>query len=350
MPSCQCDDPKVVVSVIVPTLNESGFFEPTIESILSQDFPSIQLEILVVDGGSTDGTLSEIEQCVLNHSCVRYISNPHTTVPYALNLGIREARGDIVMRMDCHSVYPYDYISTLVSQLDRLDADNVGGVIKSLPPDGSCKSEAIATALSSPYGVGNSSFRIGSETIIPVDTVPFGCYPRNVFERIGEFDVSLTRNQDDEFNARLRRLGGTIYLIPGVEIQYYTRRSLKLLFRMFFQYGLFKPLSNRKSGVLSSYRQLAPPILVLSAVFSLFASIFLSFGIFIPITLTLVYSGFLTAAALSCHIPSGRVKSRLFLLLALPTIHFAYGMGYWMGIPALFNPAWTASVTGTTRD
>ncbi|MFK8078808.1 MAG: glycosyltransferase family 2 protein [Granulosicoccus sp.] len=349
MHSSHTDQPEVAVTVIVPTLNEAGFLEPTLQSILAQDYPLSKLEVLVVDGGSTDGTVEKIIKCAAENRCIRYFDNPETTVPYALNLGISEARGDVIMRMDCHSVYPANYISTLVDCLDELDADNVGGIVRSLPPDDSCQSEAIAVVLSSPYGVGNASFRIGSATIARVDTVPFGCYPRSVFERIGHYDVSLTRNQDDEFNARLRKHGGVIYLIPDVEIQYYTRKSLTRVFRMYYQYGLFKPLANRKSGILSSYRQLAPPALVFALAGSALLSIAFAKGFILFIALLMIYATFLALAAIACRVPSARIGTRFFLLLALPTVHLAYGIGYWKGLPALINTRWIASVKGTTR-
>jgi len=255
---------SLTVTVIVPVLNEAAFIGPTLQSILDQDFSQEQLEILVIDGGSSDNTREVLKEYQTQHTHLRYLHNDKATVPYALNLGISEARGSIIMRMDCHSVYPQHYISTLIRQLHDLDAQNVGGVVKSIAPDNSSKSEAIAVAMASRFGVGNALFRVGSKGIRQVDTVPFGCYPRKVFDAIGGFDVALTRNQDDEFNARLTRFGGRIFLIPSVEIQYYTRTTLSQVWRMFYQYGLFKPLANRKSGGLSRYRQLAPPALVFS--------------------------------------------------------------------------------------
>jgi len=323
---------KVSLSVVIPVLNEVNFIDRTLASILGQDFTKENIEILIIDGGSTDGTLEIIDRYVEEFDFVHHIHNANGSVPYALNLGIKEACGSIFMRMDCHSIYPKNYITTLVTHLQDLDADNVGAVVNSVPPDDSCTSEAISIALSSKYGVGNSTFRTGSDSIQKVDTVPFGCYKLDALKKLGGFDVSLTRNQDDELNARLIRDGGVIYLIPNIEISYFTRNSLAKVANMFYQYGLFKPLVNKKVGQLSSYRQLAPPIFVFSLVIALIGNFFHPSFSLLFFSIIFSYFVFLSSAVLSSNIPSLRNRTRALLVIIFPTVHFSYGFGYWVGL------------------
>jgi len=251
--------------------------------------------------------------------------------------------------MDCHSIFPTHYISSLVDNLDALDADNVGGTVKSVPADNTPTSEAIAIGLSSKYGVGNSIFRTGTNTVREVDTVPFGCYPKRVFDDIGVFDIELTRNQDDEFNARLRKNNGRIFLIPSIEIIYYTRNSFRKASKMFYQYGLFKPLANKKSGVLSSYRQLAPPTLIFALAVSLAAWLLTGLGSLPFAALTIVYSIFILIATASCKIPSRRFSTRMLLALVFPTIQLSYGVGYWKGLILELLSNKLPDTSGTSR-
>ena len=187
---------------------------------------------------------------------------------------IQQAKGDVIIRMDCHSVYPKDYVLTLVRALDEYNADNVGAVIETIPMDNLPKSEAIASVMSSFFGVGNALFRIGVNKVKEVDTVPFGCFRREIFDELGLFDEAFIRNQDDEFNARMIKNGKKILLIPNVKIQYYARQYYKQVSRMFFQYGLFKPLVNYKLRQVASVRQIIPVALVLYLLIMLLVSLF----------------------------------------------------------------------------
>src|SRR5947199_239080 len=163
---------------------------------------------------------------------------------------------------DGHAVYSPSYISQLVAALEETGADNVGGVLVTLPANGRPLPRALAVGLSHPFGVGNSYFRIGATERRTVDTVPFGCYRRAVFDRIGVFDEDLVRNQDDELNARLLKQGGRIMLIPEVVSHYYARGSLGQVARMFYQYGYFKPLAAWKVGQIMTLRQVVPALFV----------------------------------------------------------------------------------------
>lgn len=197
-----------MLSVICPIYNEEKYIGACIESILSQDYPQDDLEVIFADGMSTDNTRKIVASYTAKYPWIKLIDNPDRIVPPALNKAIDVAKGDVIMRLDAHAEYPGNYFSELTKQLKLLNADNVGGVCITLPTNNSATAKAIACVLSSKFGMGDSSFRVGAKNITLADTVPFGCWPRSVFERIGNFDLDLVRNQDDEFNGRITKAGG----------------------------------------------------------------------------------------------------------------------------------------------
>lgn len=320
----------LLVSVIVPCRNEENFIGQCLDSILRNDFPHEHLEILAVDGMSDDNTRDIIEDYAARHKFIKLYDNPQKIVPSALNIGINRARGEIVMRMDAHNIYPEDYISKCVEYLNEYSADNVGGIWITLPGSDSAVAKAIALAVAHPFAAGNAYYRIGSKQPRYVDTVPFGCYRREIFERIGMFDEELIRNQDDEFNLRLIRNGGRILLAPDIISCYFARSSLRKLWKMYFQYGYFKPLVAKKIGGILTLRQLVPAAFVMSLVLlpllSLLATPFLhAFVVMVAIYLL---------ANLFC---SSRIALKsgfrhVILPLVFSTIHTAYGCGYLKGI------------------
>ena len=195
------------VSVIVPCRNEVKYIAACLDSVLANDYPKERLEVLVVDGMSEDGTRAVVERYARTCPFIRLVDNPRRVTPAALNLGIASARGSAIMIMGAHAAYPSGYISELVTWLRHSGADAVGGRCVTRPGRESVTGRAIAAAVSHPFGIGNSHFRTGAAEPRWVDTVPFGCYRRDVFERVGVFDEELVRNQDDEFNHRILRQG-----------------------------------------------------------------------------------------------------------------------------------------------
>ncbi len=254
---------KPLVSVIVPCRNEGRWIGACLQLIFDNDYPRDRLEVLVVDGMSDDGTRSVAESFAARYPQLRVLANEKKITPTALNLGIASSSGTVIVRMDAHVEYPATYISSLVNLLDTSGADNVGGICLAQPGAETKMARAIAAGMSHMVGVGNSYFRIGSAEDRWVDTVPFGCYRKEVFARIGLFDEELVRNQDDELNLRLIRNGGRILLSPKIVCRYYTRDSLPKLWRMYYQYGYFKPLVVRKVRGVMTLRQLVPPLFVL---------------------------------------------------------------------------------------
>ena len=323
------DRPRI--SIIVPCRNEARYIAACLESILATDYPADRLEVLVADGRSDDGTREVVADIARRDHRVRLLDNAQRITPTALNTAIRAASGDIIVRMDAHVVYPRTYLTRLVSALEETGADNVGGVLATLPADDSPMAHAIALGLSHRFGVGNSYFRVGAPERRWVDTVAFGCYRRDVFERIGLFDEELVRNQDDEFNARLIKHGGRILLEPTVVAQYYGRRSLRHLARMFFQYGLFKPLVARKVGRVMTVRQLIPALLVLGLAGSALLAPWVPGAGLLFAALASVYLVAVVANAMRSARSIGP-KGAALMALVFPTLHFSYGVGFLAGI------------------
>ncbi|MDE5629133.1 MAG: glycosyltransferase family 2 protein [Muribaculaceae bacterium] len=318
-----------MLSVICPIYNEEKYIGACIESILSQDYPKDDLEVIFADGMSTDKTRDIVKSYAVKYPWIKLIDNPDRIVPPALNKAIDVASGDVIMRLDAHAEYPHNYFSELTKQLKLLNADNVGAVCVTLPTNNTATSRAIASVLSSKFGMGDSSFRVGAKDISLVDTVPFGCWPRSVFDRIGKFDLDLIRNQDDEFNGRLTKAGGKIYLLPHVEIKYFARDKISKVAKMFYQYGLFKPLVNKKLGSPATIRQFIPLALVSGLIFGLVLSLLwppftwlYGLGISIYLLLALLFS-----AKSSCSLKQILIQTWTYIV-----VHICYGTGYIVGI------------------
>jgi glycosyltransferase involved in cell wall biosynthesis len=319
------------VSIVIPCRNEEKFIGKCLDSILANDYPKDRLEILVVDGMSEDGTRTTVQSYARKYAFTRLLDNPKKITPAALNIGIANATGEIIMRMDAHNTYPPHYISGLVGWLEKTQADNVGGVYITVPATQTFMAEAIALALSHPFGVGNAYFRIGVKEPRWVDTVPFGCYRREVFDRIGMFDEELVRNQDDEFNLRLLKRGGRILLVPSIVSYYYARDSLWKLWRMYYQYGYFKPLVARKVGGFLTIRQVIPAVFVLGLLLS---------GTFAPWT---AYSGWALCALVFAYVVADLgssicvgfqrgVRCAFAIPVVFPVLHLSYGLGFLKGV------------------
>lgn len=320
------------VSIIIPCRNEAAHVEHAIRDALAQERRGFDIEVLVAVGPSGDDTHAIVERVAAENPEVVLVENPAGVVPHGLNAAIHLSTGNFIVRMDAHSRYPKDYAAILTEALDRLQADNAGGVWETLPANDGTKAWAIARVLSSPLGVGNAMFRIGTAGEREVDTVPYGCFRRELFDRIGYFDEELIRNQDDEHNGRIIKAGGRIVLLPQVRIQYYGRDRISKLWRMYREYGLFKPLVNIKLGAPATARQFAPPLFVL-ALFSLpvLAMALPFFGICWAVMVSAYVLVVITASA-RIALSGSRMSAFPWLVVAFFTVHVAYGVGYLQGI------------------
>lgn len=318
-----------MISVICPIYNEEKYIAQCIDSILAQDYPKDDLEVIFVDGMSTDKTREIVAGYAEMYPFIRLLDNPARIVPPAMNIGIRQSHGEVIIRLDAHAIYPADYFTELTKNLVELDADNVGGVCRTLPVDDSVKARSIAAVLSSRFGMGNSYFRIGSDSIKQVDTVPFGCFRRELFDRIGYFDEALIRNQDDEFNGRIVKNGGKIYLIPSVVIDYYARDTVAKVYKMFYQYGLFKPLVNKKLGSPATIRQFVPLCFTLGLLLGPLTFFISPIFAWIYSLVLLCYAGL---AAFFSAKSATSVTQWLLQIWVYFVVHFAYGWGYINGM------------------
>src|SRR5882724_11065510 len=212
-----------LVSVILPCRNESGYIEDCLKSILQQEIPDGDFEILVADGVSNDGTREFLERFSAENPKVRLLNNPGRIVSTGLNAALREARGEVIVRMDAHTVYAPDYIKQCLAVLRETGADNVGGPMRTSAV--SYRERAIRAVFHSPFAVGGArSHNPDHEGF--VDTVIYGCWKKSTFDRVGYFDEELVRNQDDEHNLRIVRNGGKIYQSPRIQSWYRVRGSL----------------------------------------------------------------------------------------------------------------------------
>lgn len=322
-----------MISVICPIYNEEKYIGSFIKSILKQDYPKEDMEILLVDGRSKDKTREIILEFEEKNPCIHLVDNPQQTVPYAMNYGIEYAKGDIIIRLDAHAEYPSYYFSVLAQRLNELEgAENVGGVCVTLPCNNTATAISVAECLSNKFGMGNSYFRVGAKEIMSVDTVPFGCFRKSLFKRIGQYDTDMIRNQDDELNGRIIKNGGKIYLLPDVKIKYFARDKISKVRRMFYQYGLYKPLANKKLGAPATIRQFFPLLFVLGLVFGLILS--LIFPILFPFYLGVivlhlligVIEGIKSAKKTGC---AGCIWIMPYIFM---NMHISYGVGYLKGI------------------
>ena len=219
------------VSVIVPCRNEVRHIGPFLDSVMQQEREGLVLEVLIADGRSNDGTRELLDDASARFG-VRIIDNPEQMVSTGLNRCIRAAQGEIIVRMDVHTEYASDYVARSVEVLDQTGADNVGG--PALTRAEGYLAAAIAAAYHSSFACGGARFH-QAEYEGAVDTVTYGCWRRSLFDRIGVFDETLVRNQDDELNLRIVLAGGTVWQSPRIVSWYRPRTTLRALFRQYFQ-------------------------------------------------------------------------------------------------------------------
>jgi len=320
------------ITIICPTYNEEKYIHTCIESLVKQDIDKEQIEVIFVDGNSTDKTVQIIKEYQQQYGWIKILHNPERIVPYAMNYGIKAANSDVIMRIDAHSHYADNYISTLKEAMVRYDATNVGAVCKTDVLNKNAKTLAIKEVLSNPFGVGNSLFRIGVDKVTEVDTVPFGCYRKEVFEKYGLYNPKLVRNQDIELNKRIKRDGRKILLVPNTYCTYLARENYKALAKNNFQNGVWNILTvyYTKAFDSLSLRHFIPLLFVLSLTLPLLLGV-----LWWPIAVLSVIS-FIMYLGLVCFISlkiSLQKKLSLFYMVStFFVLHLSYGFGSLVGI------------------
>jgi len=318
----------MILSIIIPCRNEEKFIAKCLESVIGQDYPKENLEILVVDGMSEDKTREIVEKSKIQNlkSKIQLLDNPKKFTPFGLNIGIKKARGEFIIRMDAHADYPRDYISKCLKYSKESGADNVGGIIKTLPAKSDIFAKAIARVLSHPFGVAGSYFRVGSRTPRWVDTVFGGCYKREVFDKIGYFNEKLARSQDIEFNKRLKKAGGKILLHPEITAVYYSQTKLSDFFRHNFADGIWTIYPLKFGVKIFSFRHLIPLFFVLGFLVGLILGFFFWWG---KAIFVLTFGVYLLLSLLFSLKPAIKEDPRY--LFSLPLVFFSRHLGYGLG-------------------
>lgn len=319
------------VSVVIPCRNEEKYITKCLQSVLNSDYPKEHIEILVVDGNSNDRTPDIVQAFAEKHSNVKLISNSKRIVPVAMNLGIKNASGSVIIRLDAHAEYPQNYISTLVEWKGKLNATNIGCPIDTKVIHKTAKSTAIITVLSSKFGVGNGLFRTGVSEPVEVDTVPFGCFDREFVLKIGGYNERLIRNQDIELNNRIIKNGGKIILIPFTSCTYYAREKWKSIAKNNYENGKWNLRTVYITGDLTSLsiRHFIPLLFLLSILLPplaslLYTPLLLLSGISVGMYL-LLYS-FIT---LRTH---KQGTNFFYVLWTFLVLHLSYGLGSLTGL------------------
>lgn len=321
-----------MLSVICPIYNEEKYIAKCIDSMLEQDYPKDDLEIILVDGMSTDNTRKIVAGYVKQYPFIRLIDNPHRIAPWAMNIGVKESKGEIIMRLDAHATYEKNYFSSLAYGITKYNADNIGSVCKTDVLNKTAKTLAIREVLSNKFGVGNSTFRTGIEGAQEVETVPFGCWKRDVFSKYGFYDVRLVRNQDIELNKRIIRGGGKIIIVPDTFCTYLARETFKALSKNNFGNGKWNILTvyYTKEMRSLSLRHFVPLAFILSVLIpSIVGFIWLpAFGV----SLLALFMYLTLFGIVSARLALTKGLNFYYLFASFITLHISYGWGSLIGL------------------
>lgn len=321
------------VSLIIPCYNEAARIDDLLRAIVAQTYPLQDLEVIFADGLSTDETREKITSFAQTHVQpeIRILDNPKKIIPAALNLAIRAARGELIVRMDAHTLPAPNYVALSVSAFDEGRGQDIGGVIDVAPSRASWMGRSIAVAVRHPLGVGDARYRWAKEPCY-ADTVAFGLYERSIFEKIGYYDESLLVNEDYELNARLRASGGKIWIDPAIRSTYYSRPDLGSLARQYFTYGFYKYRMLQQHPRTLRWRQALPPLFVFGLLMLLLLTAFWHPAAWLFLAVILLYLFILMAGSIQEAI---RQRAPLLLIgipLAIMTMHLSWGCGFWWSI------------------
>jgi len=319
------------VSVVIPCRNEENYISFCLNSFIASDFPKDCLEILVVDGESTDNTISMVNSFSSTHPFIRLINNPEKVTPTALNLGIRNAKHDYILIASAHAEFPSNYIKALMVYIEKLKCDGVGGQLITDVKLKTKKATSIIRVLSNKYGVGNSMFRIGVSAPTKVDTIPFGLYKKELFNEVGYYDETLIRNHDIEWSKRLLRKDKKLYLIPEVSCTYYARETYKAVAKNNYKNGLWNILAvyiTHNTASLS-LRHFIPLFFILSLIVPALLSLLYWPFIFVSIASALAHFVLLLSVSFGLN---DKATSISYLLKAFYTLHISYGFGSLTGL------------------
>lgn len=317
------------VSIIVPCYNEVETIGNLLTSIASQTYPMESIEVIIADGMSQDGTREKIRKFKEAHPEleVHLVDNPERIIPAALNKAVEKASGDVIVRLDAHSIPAPDYVERCVDVLESTRAANAGGVWEIRPGAGTWIARGIAAAAAHPLGAGGARYRVGG-VAGQVDTVPFGAFRKDWLERIGRFDETLLTNEDYEYNVRIRAAGGEIHFDPGIRSIYLARSSLPALARQYARYGYWKTRMLSRYPDSARARQLIPPLFVLSILMLAALAMFLPPARWLLAVEWGIYASITFVSALFISLRRRDITMLLSFPLAVMTIHFAWGSAF----------------------
>lgn len=316
----------ITVSIIIPCYNEQKTIAQVLTAIYAQTYPRQKIDVVIANGRSTDNTLQVIGAFQRAHPDlrIRVVENLRRIIPAGLNLAIKEANGEVILRMDAHAAPYPDYVSRCIESLELGLGENVGGVWEILPSAAGWMASAIASAASHPVGIGNAKYRFTSKAQ-EVKTVPFGVFRRELIDKIGNFNEDLLANEDYEFNFRILQAGGKIWLDPAIKTKYFARPTLKELANQYWRYGYWKLKMLRLYPNSLRMRQALPPGLILAIIL---LSILSSWNPLARSFLTLVvvsYTLILLVVGLQLAIIKRSLSHIIGVPLAIATMHLSWG-------------------------
>jgi glycosyltransferase involved in cell wall biosynthesis len=327
------------VSIIVPCYNEQSTIRLLLDALREQTFPRSEMEVIIADGLSRDGTREVIAAFQKNYPDldVHVVDNMRRSIPSAVNCAIEASRGEIIVRLDAHSKPYPDYVQNCVDALDDGRGDTIGGVWEIHPGAETWIAKSIAVAAAHPLGVGDAFYR-HTKQAAEVDTVPFGSFHRSLVDRVGYFDESLLTNEDYEFYVRVREAGGKIWLDPSIRSIYFARATLGQLARQYRRYGFWKWRMLRRYPKTLRWRQALPPLFVFSIVVLGLGSIFIPTLRFVLAGELLMYFSVLIYTGLRAALRKRKPYLFLGLPLAIPVMHVSWGGGFlWSILTAGFQ-------------
>lgn len=326
---------KPLVSIVMPVYNESAYIGRSLTSIINQTYPRELMEIVIADGMSTDDTRDVISQIRDDSKIsILIVDNAKQIAPAGLNRAIAKANGNIIIRVDGHCEIESDYVANCVKHLQAGKAECVGGPIETVGE--TLQARSIAAAMSSTFGVGGSAFRTIDDQEMYVDTVAFPGYKKEIFDEVGGFNEELIRNQDDEFNYRIRKSGGRILLSPDIRSLYYSRSSFKSLWRQYFQYGYWKIRVFQLHPKQTSARQFVPFVFVSSVIIFAASIVFSSIGKWALVVVLGLY--FLVSLAATIKAAQKiSIAAAPYIFFSFAILHFSYGLGFIVGLFAFWN-------------
>jgi glycosyltransferase involved in cell wall biosynthesis len=327
------------ISIIVPCYNEEATIRHLLDAVLAQTYPRARMELIISDGFSTDRTRDVIAAFQKEHAdlSVRVVNNSARTIPSGLNQAIRESRGEIIIRLDAHSMPIPEYVERCVAAHEAGKGDNVGGVWEIRAGADTWIARAISFAAAHPLGVGDAMYRLNAKAGA-VDTVPFGSFRRSLIDRIGAFDETLLANEDYEFNTRVRESGGTVWLDPSIRSVYFSRSTLRKLASQYWRYGFWKFKMLQRYPHTLRWRQALPPLFVFILFILIVLSLFVGLARYFLAAQLIVYFLALALAGLKLAVEKKTGYLLPGLIFAIATMHMAWGAGFlWSGVSSPFT-------------